>query len=136
MSREFHLVTRERPATGGFLSALRDATGDAAEPEVDGDFEDPNTYLNVSGPQLWIEIEPPGHVEAADLDGSCPSRTRRRRLPVAHHCQRPRWGTHRQRRGRLARVRGPCLSLRRHRDRAIRIRLPSRPGQRQGTAIR
>jgi hypothetical protein len=70
MSREYHLVTRERPAGDGFLSALRDATGDAAEPEVDGDFEDPNTYLNVSSPQLWIEIEPPGHVEAADLDGS------------------------------------------------------------------
>ena len=40
------------------------------EPEVDGDFDDPNAYLNVSGPWLWIEIEPPGHVEAADLDGS------------------------------------------------------------------
>ncbi len=70
MSREFQLVTRERPLADGFLSALREATGDAAEPEVDGDFEDPNTYLNISGPQLWIEIEPPGHVEAADLDGS------------------------------------------------------------------
>lgn len=70
MSREFHLVTRERPARDGFLTALREATGDAAEPEVDGDFEDPNAYLNVSGPRLWIEVEPPGHVEAADLDGS------------------------------------------------------------------
>ncbi len=69
MSREFHLVTRERPDTGGFLRALRDAAGDAAEPEVDGDFGNPNGYLNVSGPRLWIEIEPPGHVEAADLDG-------------------------------------------------------------------
>ena len=69
MSQELHLVTRERPPADGFLSALRDATGDE-EPEVDGDFDDPNTYLSVSSPQLWIEIEPPGHVEAADLDDS------------------------------------------------------------------
>lgn len=70
MSREFHLVTRERPLTGGFLDALREATGQAAAPEIDGDFEDPNDYLNVSGPDLWIEIEPPGHVEAVDLEGN------------------------------------------------------------------
>jgi hypothetical protein len=71
VSQEFHLVTRERPASGGFRDALREATGDdaAAEPEVDGDFDDPNAYLNVSGPQLWLELEPPGHVEAADLEG-------------------------------------------------------------------
>jgi hypothetical protein len=72
VSREFHLVTRERPAGEEFLAALREATGADAggEPEVDGDFDDPNAYLNVSGPWLWIEVEPPGHVEAADLDGS------------------------------------------------------------------
>jgi hypothetical protein len=70
VSREFHLITRERPTGDGFRSALGDATGDAAEPEVEGEFDDPNAYLNVSGPRLWIEIEPPGHVEAADLDDS------------------------------------------------------------------
>lgn len=69
MSREFHLITRERPATDGFLDALRKVSGDDAEPELDGDFDDPNTYVNVSGPDLWIEIEPPGHIEAADLEG-------------------------------------------------------------------
>ena len=71
MSQELHLVTRERPAGDGFRDALREATGAdaAAEPEVDGDFGDPNGYVNVSGPQLWLELEPPGHVEAADLDG-------------------------------------------------------------------
>ena len=71
MSQEFHLVTRERPPGAALRRALRDATGaQAAEPEVDGDFDNPNAYLNVSGPGLWIEMEPPGHVEAADLDGS------------------------------------------------------------------
>jgi len=71
VSQEFHLVTRERPAGEGFRDALRAATGDdaAAEPEVDGDFDDPNGYLNVSAPRLWLELEPPGHVEAADLEG-------------------------------------------------------------------
>lgn len=77
MSREYHLITRERPATDGFLAALRDAGGDPGWDAggdvgagVDGDFGDPNAYLNVSGPRLWLEIEPPGHVEAADLDGA------------------------------------------------------------------
>lgn len=71
MSREFHLVTRDRPAGEDFRTALHDAAG-AANPEIDGDFQNPNAYLNVSGPQLWLEIEPPGHVEAADLDGDYP----------------------------------------------------------------
>jgi len=70
MSQEFHLVTRERPTADGFRRALRDASAGTAPPVVDGNFEDPNAYLNVSGPQLWIEVEPPGHVEAADLEGS------------------------------------------------------------------
>jgi hypothetical protein len=71
VSQEFHLVTRERPAGEGFRDALREAIGDdaAAPPDVEGDFGDPNAYLNVSAPQLWLEIEPPGHVEAADLAG-------------------------------------------------------------------
>jgi hypothetical protein len=65
VSREFHLITRERPSSQGLLDALRKVSGDTAEPELDGDFEDPNTYVNVSGSGLWREIEPPGHVEAA-----------------------------------------------------------------------
>jgi hypothetical protein len=70
VSREFHLVTRERPSRDSLLSALRAAAPETAPPDLDGDFEDPNAYLNVSGPDLWIEIEPPGHVEALDLAGS------------------------------------------------------------------
>lgn len=69
MSREFHLITRQRPVEDGFLTALRD-TGRAGAAEIDGNFENPNAYLSVSGPELWIEIEPPGHVEATDLDGA------------------------------------------------------------------
>jgi hypothetical protein len=70
VSREFHLVTRERPARDSLLAALHAATGETTPPDVDGDFENPNAYLNVSGPSLWIEIESPGHVEALDLSGS------------------------------------------------------------------
>jgi hypothetical protein len=70
VSRELHLVTREQPRRDGLLDALREATGQAAAPQIDGDFEDPNDYLNVSGLDLWIEIEPPGHVEAVDLEGN------------------------------------------------------------------
>jgi hypothetical protein len=69
VSREFHLITRERPATDGLFDALRGVSGDNGTPELDGDFEDPNTYMNISTPDLWIEIEPPGNVEAADLEG-------------------------------------------------------------------
>ncbi len=75
MSREFHLVTRERPARDGLLEALSKVSGDNAESELDGEFDDPNTYVNISGPDLWIEIEPPGHVEAADLEGNYGDRT-------------------------------------------------------------
>jgi hypothetical protein len=70
VSREFQLVTRERPLTDGLLDALHAATGETAAAEIDADFEDPNAYLNVSGPDLWVEVEPPGHVEAVDLVGS------------------------------------------------------------------
>ena len=68
MSKEIHLATRERPDAGVFLSAVRAAGGGDAEVMPDSGFDDPNGYINVSGPSLWIEIEPPGHVEAADLE--------------------------------------------------------------------
>jgi hypothetical protein len=70
MSREFHLITRERPSGDGFLAALCKVSSGDVEPKLDGDFEDPNAYVNVSGPDVWIELEPPGHVEAADLEDS------------------------------------------------------------------
>ena len=69
MSREFRLITRERPVADGLLDALRKVSGDNGAPELDGDFDNPNTYVNVSGPDLWVEIEPPGRVEGADLEG-------------------------------------------------------------------
>ena len=75
MSREFHLITRERPSADGFLAALSDAARGTAKPEMDGDFDNPNGYVNVSGPRLWIEAEAPGHVDAADLDDAYPSGT-------------------------------------------------------------
>lgn len=65
MSREYHLITPERPSTRAFVRTLTEALGH--EFDLDGDFEDPNSYLNVSAQDLWIEIEPPGHVEAIDL---------------------------------------------------------------------
>jgi hypothetical protein len=75
VSRELHLITRERPATDGLLDALRKVSAGGAMPELDGDFGDPNTYVSISGPELWIEIEPPGHVEAADLEAEYEDRT-------------------------------------------------------------
>jgi hypothetical protein len=66
VSQDIHLVTRERPDAGVFVSAVRDAGGEDAE--VTPGFDDPNGYVNISGPALWVEIEPPGHVEAADLE--------------------------------------------------------------------
>lgn len=66
MSQELLLVTRERPATAAFLDAVHEAADDT-QATVDGDFGNQNGYLNVSGPGLLIEIEPPGHVDAADL---------------------------------------------------------------------
>ena len=68
------LVTRRRPAHEALLAALSGATGGAGA-EVAGDFGNPDDYLNVSGPQLWIEIEAPGHVEAADLADAYPGLT-------------------------------------------------------------
>lgn len=42
---------------------------EAAGHQVDvvGDFENVDDYLNVSADDLWIEVQPPGHVEAIDL---------------------------------------------------------------------
>jgi hypothetical protein len=65
MSREYHLVTRDRPGAWAFARTLTEAVGHKVE--IDGDFEDPDGYLNVSAFDLWIEVEPPGHVEAIDL---------------------------------------------------------------------
>lgn len=59
MSQEFHLITRERPSRDGLFDALRKVSGGNAEPELDGDFEDPNAYVNISSPDLWMELEPP-----------------------------------------------------------------------------
>lgn len=67
MSRGFQLVTRERPVARAFLRAVRDAAGGVDDIMMDGDFNDPNGNLNVLGYGLEFEIEPPGHVDAADL---------------------------------------------------------------------
>jgi hypothetical protein len=66
MSQDIHLVTRERPSAEALVSAVREAGGEDAE--VTPGFDDPNGLVNITGPALWIEIEPPGHVEAADLE--------------------------------------------------------------------
>jgi hypothetical protein len=70
MSREYHLITSRRPSTRAFVRTLAEAAG--RKVNVIGDFENVDDYLNVSAadPDLWIEVEPPGHVEAIDLDGS------------------------------------------------------------------
>jgi hypothetical protein len=73
VSQEFQLVTRERPGARAFLRAVRAAAGSVAGDEsgldvlMDGDFGNPNGYLSIAGYGLMIEVEPPGHVEAADL---------------------------------------------------------------------
>jgi hypothetical protein len=67
MSREYHLITRDRPGNWAFVRTLTEAAGHNVD--VKGDFENADDYLNVSADDLWIEIEPPGHVEAADLEG-------------------------------------------------------------------
>jgi hypothetical protein len=86
VSTEYHLLTRERPTPGGLALALREAAepGTVA-PTVDGDLTDPNSYLTITGPGTLIELEPPGHVEAADLDGHYPDGTTLP-LPDAHQC--------------------------------------------------
>lgn len=44
----------------GALADFVQECGQALDPQIDGDFEDPNDYLNVSGPDLRIEMETPG----------------------------------------------------------------------------
>jgi hypothetical protein len=66
MSRDFHLVTRLRPDAWAFARTLSEAVGRSVD--IDGDFNDPDDYLNISADDgLWIEVEPPGHVEYDDL---------------------------------------------------------------------
>lgn len=65
MSREYYLVTHHRPSTRAFVRTLTEAAGQNVD--IDGDFEDTDDYLNISSPDMWIEVEPPGHVEAIDL---------------------------------------------------------------------
>jgi hypothetical protein len=71
VSRELHLITRERPAPEALAEALAGATGGAGA-SIEGDFADPDSYLNVSGSGLWFEVEAPGHVEVVDLRDGYP----------------------------------------------------------------
>jgi hypothetical protein len=66
VSREYHLVTRDRPSAWAFARTLTEAVGHKVD--IDGDFEDPDDYLNISSHDLWVEVEPPGHIEAVDLE--------------------------------------------------------------------
>jgi hypothetical protein len=75
VSREYHLVTRARPSSRAFIRTLTEVAGHNVD--IEGDFADPDDYLNISSPDLLIEVEPPGHVEAVDLsdidrDGTLP----------------------------------------------------------------
>jgi hypothetical protein len=65
VSREFHLVTRQRPTSWAFARSLSEVAG--RKVDIAGDFGDPNDYLNITAPDLWVEVEPPGHVDHADL---------------------------------------------------------------------
>jgi hypothetical protein len=65
VSRDYHLITRDRPSARAFARTLTEAAGHKID--IVGDFEDPDDYLNISSPELWIELQPPGHVEAIDL---------------------------------------------------------------------
>lgn len=66
MSREYVLITPRRPSALAFVRTVAEAA--AEQVEVDGDFEDVDDYLHVSAPNLWMEVEPPGYVEAVDLE--------------------------------------------------------------------
>jgi hypothetical protein len=66
MSREYQLVTRDRPSSRAFIGTLTEVTGHNVD--IDGNFEDPDDYLNISSYDLLIEVQPPGHVEAIDLN--------------------------------------------------------------------
>jgi hypothetical protein len=65
VSREYYLVTRDRPRAQAFARTLTEAVGHNVD--IVGDFEDPDDYLNISSHDLFIEVQPPGHVEAIDL---------------------------------------------------------------------
>lgn len=65
VSREYYLVTRERPSSRAFIQTLTEAAGHTVD--IAGDFEDPDDYLNITSHDLLIEVQPPGHVEAIDL---------------------------------------------------------------------
>jgi hypothetical protein len=65
VSRDYFLVTRDRPSTRAFIRTLTEAAGRTVD--IDGDFGDPDDYLNISSDDILIEVEPPGHVEAIDL---------------------------------------------------------------------
>src|SRR5437763_16888657 len=65
VSREYYLVTRERPCGRAFIRTLTEAAGHTVD--IAGDFEDPDDYLNITSHDLLLEVQPPGHVEAIDL---------------------------------------------------------------------
>jgi hypothetical protein len=65
VSRDFHLITRRRPTPWAFARTLSEAAG--RQVDITGDFADPDDYLNVAAVGIWAEVEPPGHVEYADL---------------------------------------------------------------------
>lgn len=67
MSRDFQLITRYCPAPWSFARTVAETAGRMVD--IDGDFSNPDDYLHIStdDDSLWIEVEPPGHVEHADL---------------------------------------------------------------------
>jgi hypothetical protein len=66
VSRDFHLITRLRPDAWAFARTVSEAAG--RKVDIEGDFGDPDDYLHISADDgLWIEVEPPGHIEADDL---------------------------------------------------------------------
>lgn len=72
MSTDFSLVTRRRPDAVAFSRLLSEAAGQPVD--IAGDFTDPNDYLNITTDDdgIWIELEPPGHVEYDDLRAMYP----------------------------------------------------------------
>lgn len=66
MSREYYLVTRDRPGSRAFIRTLTEVTGHTVD--IEGNFEDPDDYMNITSHDLLIEVQPPGHVEAIDLN--------------------------------------------------------------------
>jgi len=65
VSQEFQLITRYCPVPWALARTLAEAAG--RKVDIEGNFSDPDDYLNISGDNLWIEVEPPGHVEYAEL---------------------------------------------------------------------